>query len=932
MKNRAFILVILLFLSINLFSQKGTLRGRITDVSTGETLLGASVTILNSNPLIGTISDFDGNFTLSNIPSGIYNLKCTFISYQTKTIENIEIQAGEVTVLDFQMSTSSETISEVVVTATAVRNSESAIQTVQRKSATLINGISSQQMSKLGDSDASSALKRISGVSVDGGKYIFVRGLSDRYSKISLNGAEIPGLDPNKNTVQMDLFPSNIIDNMIIYKTFSPDLPGSFSGGYVDIATKDFPEKFTLQFSTSVGYNPNANFRNDFLSYQGSTTDILGYDNGFRDIPQTAQTEVPWIYQDNNKLDEITSSFNNIMEVSEKQSFINHSHSFSVGNQIKVFGKQLGFNLALSYAHDYKMYNDGVYSKYNLVAESDGSSSNMDMTISQNDNKSEEETIIAGLINLTYKISNNHKIGINVLRNQGGLSTSRFKYGPKPSDDLYMYEHTLGYLERGFTSTQLKGKHVITNLNNTTIEWISSYTNSLLNEPDLRFFNYDKTGETYKISYNAYPSPTRFYRDLEELNFDNKLHITIPFDFSGNSSKFKFGGAYVYKDRISISRKFDILSQGVPFNGNITDYLNSSNIGQNATGSTYGVYVQNDPITDDYNSYNANELIASGYAMVDLALTENLRIVAGARYEYDKIFIENNLEKSHSKYVNSEHTYNRDILPALNITYSLTEEMNIRAAVSRTLARPSFREIAPYSYYDFKEGWRVVGNPDLQRTLIDNYDLRWETYLKPGELISVSAFYKKFYNAIELVDDPRSNNPEFHYINIEKSMLYGVEIELRKQIFEGLVVGGNFTYVKSEVIEPDENYQVAILTNPEYTGVRPMYGQAPWIINSFINYENDKIGLASNVGFNMSGQKLVVVTKGGTPNVYEHPSSNLNFNISKKIGEKFSLKFAIDNILDSELRRTYTYADKEYVFQSYKSGRVFSFSFNYLIN
>jgi TonB-dependent receptor len=554
------------------------------------------------------------------------------------------------------------------------------------------------------------------------------------------------------------------------------------------------------------------------------------------------------------------------------------------------------------------------------------------MTISQNDNKSEEETIIAGLINLTYKLSNNNKIGINILRNQGGLSTARFKYGPKPDDDLFMYENTLGYLERGFTSTQLKGKHTISKLNNTTIEWISSYTNSQLNEPDLRFFNYDKTGETYKISYNAYPSPTRFYRDLEEINFDNKLHITIPFDFSGNSSKFKIGGAYVYKDRISQSRKFDILSQGVPFNGNITEYLSLENIGQNATDATYGVYMQNDPLTDAYNSYNANELIASSYAMIDLALTENLRIVTGARYEFDKIFIENNVEKTHSKYVNAEHTYNKDILPALNITYSVTDEMNIRAAVSRTLARPSFREIAPYSYYDFKEGWRVVGNPELQRTLIDNYDLRWENYLRPGELISLSVFYKKFYNAIELVDDPRANNPEFHYINIENSMLYGAEIELRKQLFDGLAVGGNFTYVKSEVIEPTENYQVAILTNPEFTGVRPMYGQAPWIVNTFVNYENEKIGLSSNIGFNVSGQKLVVVTKGGTPNVYEHPSSNLNFNIAKKIGEKFTMKFAVDNILNSELRRTYTYQNKEYVFQSYKMGRVFSFSVNYLID
>ncbi len=927
MKNIIIIIFLILFIK-SLNAQNGTIRGRITDGNNGEALIGANIILLNTSPLIGTITDFDGNFSITKIPDENYNIKISFISYESKIVEDVEIANNKVTVLDLQLSQSSEEISEIVISANSLKNSEQAIQTIQRKSANLVNGISSQQISRLGDSDAASALKRVSGVSVDGGKYIYVRGLSDRYSKITLNGAEIPGLDPNKNTVQMDIFPTNIIDNIIVYKTFAPDLPGSFSGGYVDITTKDFPEKLSIQFSNSFSYNKNANLRDDFLSYQGSKTDWLGYDNGYRDVPEIAKNGIPWLYENNNLLDQITASFNSEMQVKTKKSFLNQSNSLAIGNQINVLKRSLGINASLSYSHDYAMYQNGEYARYYLVA-TNSDDGIMNMNINQTDNKSDEEIVLSALLNLSYKISNSHKISFNILRNQAGTTSARYKYGNNQKDNIYMYENTLAYLERSFVSYQLRGKHVFENFNNFQIDWLSSLTNSKMDEPDLRFFNFDGSDGNYQISYNAYPSPSRFYRQMQESNFDNKINFTYPFKMSHILGKIKFGGAYIYKERNSESQKFDIMSQKLEFNGDISEYLKPENIGQNATDATYGLYVQNDPVVDKANGYNATENINATYMMADLTLNKNLRIVTGVRYEYDNIFVENNIEKQNNKYVSANHVYDADILPAINITYSIRENTNIRFALSKTVARPSFREIAPYAFYDFKEGWRIVGNPELKRSQIDNIDFRWEKFFKAGEMVSFSVFYKKFTNPIELVDEPRASNPEFHYVNIENSTLYGAELELRKQIATGLNIGTNITYIESKVLESQENYEVGLLINPDFERSRPMYGQAPWVINSHISYDNKKYGIATNMGFNVSGEKLVLVTKGGTPNVYEKAFPSLNFNISKIFAKKISVKFAISNLLDANVQRVYTYQNKEYIFQSYKMGRNFALAINY---
>ncbi|MFH2095777.1 MAG: TonB-dependent receptor [Bacteroidota bacterium] len=928
MKKTGYLILFFILLATVLYSQKGSLRGKVTDKGTGEELIGA--TILVKGTQTGTITDFDGNFSLDLAP-GTYEIQCSYISYETIIISGVIIKKDNVAIQNVQLGEAVIGLKEVKVEARQARRTENALLTIQKKSASLINGISAQEISRLGDNDAAAALKRVTGVTVEGGKYVYIRGLSDRYSLTTLNGAEIPGLDPNKNTVQMDLFPTNIIENMVVHKTFTPELPASFTGGYVNIVTKDFPEKYTFQFSTSLGYNPQANLNKNFLTSEGGSLDWLGMDDGTRDWPIVSPKLIPHLYEDNDQLDQITQAFNTDMEPLRKVSFFNHSHSISVGNQVKVGEHKLGYVAALSYQRNYSYYDDGLTGRYELNGYGEDRL-NTDRLLDIE--KGTEEVLIGSMVNISYALSPNHKISLTGMRNQGGESSAKYADGIKPKDEIGMHlqSRELKYLERSITSGQLKGEHYFEKLNALKIDWLSSYTVSVQKQPDLRYFTnsyYVEDGDTsYRIEKSKYALPARYSRDMWESNFDNKMDFTLPFRYLGAKSKFRFGGAYVYKMRIFEESRIDIGCQNNSYTGDVQQYLSPSNTGQNAEG-TYGIYLIN--ATDKKNSYTGEQSVVAGYAMVDMPLSAKLRIVGGARLETTSVFVNSYDEKKPTGELD-----NTDILPALNLSYEVKKDMNIRAAYTRTLARPTFRELAPYASYDYETGETKIGNNELERTLIDNMDLRWEYFFSPGEIVSVSGFYKRFINPIEISFNPIAANPELTWENVEQANVYGFEAEFRKNLdfinpLRDFRAGVNFTWARS-LVSIDSLELVAVRsTDPEYPDTRVMFGQSPYVVNAFLGYDNDSIGFSANLSYNVEGEKLAVVIVSGTPNIFEQPRHLLNFNISKKLGDRFTCKFSVNNILDAKNRFTYFYNDVEYTYESWSTGRTFSLGITYLV-
>jgi outer membrane receptor protein involved in Fe transport len=926
-------------------SAMGIIRGKILDATTGEGLIGANVFLTGTT--IGTITDFDGNFSLKDVPVGSISLTASYISYETKVFTDVEVKSGEVLVLNANLDLATEAIQEVVVVARKREQTEAAVLVMKKKMPSVLDGISSQQISRMGDGDAASALKRVTGVSVEGGKYVYVRGLSDRYSTTTLNGAQIPGLDPEKNTVQMDLFPSSVIENLMVYKTFSPDLPGNATGGLVNLVTKDFPEQFTVQFSAGLGFNPQSNLRDDFLTYEGGSTDYLGMDDGTRAISSevsklTESGQLPFIYTgEDEKLGDISRSFNTIMDNSYGSSFLDQSYSASIGNRISLFGRDLGFNLSANYSREYDMYTDGRDEKYTVTTPELPAAKRLVA-----DNLGTENVIWSGLANLSYKLNNNHKIGLTLMRNQSGVKSSRYNIGVAADPDAEdIIEQKLGWLERSITAYQGRGKHVIPGAGNATIDWLASYTLSTQDEPDLRFFYMDYDADEINGEYIDYEVrlnnlPARFYREMYENNLDLKVNYTQPFKINDRSAKVKFGGSYIDKIRNSQQNMFSVKRQGgIDFDGTAADFLSEENMIWPDNWKV--VYYENSLLTDDKNSYNGTENVMAGYAMLDLPLTEKLRVVAGARYEYSDIFVENKVDTIEfptkvADYDNGGFSEG-DILPSVNLVYGVTKDMNIRLGYNKTVARPVFRELAPYASYDYKAGLRKIGNPDLEKTSVDNVDLRWEWFARPGEILSLSGFYKFFQNPIELRDAEQAANPEIHYENIDDSELYGIEFEFRKRLdlveaLRDFSIGANVTLVKSIVTEDSTRLASARLVDPNWSETRPMFGQSPYVINTYLNYHHFERGWDVNLGYNVSGEKLVLVNKAATPDIYEQPFPMLDFNISKQFKNGINVKLSADNLLNPYFEQTYSFASSTGYFRKYKIGRTFSISLTYLLN
>ncbi len=936
-------------------AQTGTIRGQVIDDKTGEPLIGATVII--SATANGAATDLDGKYSINNVSAGTHALTFSFVSYQAKTIEAVVVNSGEVTIQNIRLTDETIGLEEVVIQAEAIKNSESALLTIQRKSSLVMDGISSEQFARSNDNDAAAAMRRVTGVSVEGGKYVIVRGLGDRYSKTSLNNAEIPGLDPNKNAVQMDLFPSNLIDNLVVYKTFSPELPASFSGGFVNITTKDFPDRLTIQASTSLGYNTNATFNKSFLSDTQGKTFFAGFDDGTHALPDILNGPIPApSVRDEQQalaLDAASKAFNTSFDPVKKLPFLNQSYSFSVGNQKTLLGKPLGFIGGISYQRSYEFYDNGKTGRYFLPGSVDAPEL---ITLREfSDTRGVESVLWGALLNTSYKISSNHKIGLNLLRNQSADASSRFLQGTFPADanneQEELQNRAIQNVHRSLSSAQLKGDHALGDANNPIkINWLTAYTYSTQDEPDLRFFNnvivQAPEGTSYRTFENASGNPGRYFRNLNETNIDLKLNFEIPVSLgSGLSSKVKFGGAYLEKDRdfeeTIIEYKSNSNTQ--PYDGNISDFFADSNLGLVAIQQTnagpryrYGITVgKNESLG---GSYTGNEKVPAAYAMIDLQVSKSLKISTGARYEQTNISLSNASEflAEDQRFANVK---NDDILPAINITQQLKENMNLRLAYGRTIARPTFRELARYTTFDFLGDAEVTGNPDLERTVIDNIDLRWELFPEAGEIISISGFYKNFSNPIERATSPFNNEPKdglkFLYRNVDQATVYGMEFEIRKSLgfmggfMNNFKIGSNVSLIKSEVDINEAELAIIRVNDPEASSKRELFGQSPYIVNAFLMYGIE--GFTANLSYNVLGQRLTVVSTGGTPNIYEQPRNVLDLAVTKRIAEKFSAKLAFQNILNPAYKFTQEHNDIEYIYQSYNTGRTVSLGVSYLL-
>lgn len=909
--------------AIGLFAQTGSIKGKVVDNATKESIIQAYVMITGTTK--GTVTDFDGNYIITDLAPGKYSITVSYVGYKSRVFEAVEVKAGQATAINVNLSIDTQELGVVQVTGRVDRKTEVALQAMQRNSAVTISTISSEEMSMMGTSNVAESAGRVSGVSVQDGKYVYVRGLGDRYMKTQLNGAEIPSLDPQKNTVQLDIFPSNIIDNIVIFKTFSPDLPASFTGGYVNIVTKDFPNKFTLQASTSVGFNTKANLNSNSLTYEGGKTDWLGFDDGSRTAP-IQQGDLPELYViDREKTTELTEKFNKTMSPERKLSGLNHGFSVSLGDQKELFGRKIGFVSSLSYKKSYSSYFDAEKGRYELTAPS---SSILEKKRTILEDKSSEKVLIGGLLNTTYKYASNHSVGLNLVYNQSGISGASLGQGYNSYHEVFYTTRSLKWLERSFGAAQLIGKQTFSN--GMKVNWLASYSKSRQSEPDLRFFNnvYEVIdGDTiFEIDQAKDKLPARYFREMNENNIDIHGDFIVPVAKGDIKGRFKTGGAFFYKYRTFDEILYEY-SNGY-FDGNVDNYLKDENIGSNVDEG-YGMFINETFIPS--NNYSADQRLVSAYAMFDLEFSKKWKALFGARLEDTYIETVSQNEKNGIGTLS-----NTEILPALNITFMPEKKRNLRFAYTRTVAMPSFRELAPYASYDYQTGETEIGNPELKNTLIDNFDVRWEMYMKPGEQFSIGYFFKAFHDPIEKTFNPQASNPELTFNNVPIAYVNGLEIDVRKKLdFIGLdnfKAGGNFTFVTSTVQIEERELESMQATDPGASDTRQMAGQAPYIVNGLLSYDNKDKKLKAALTYNISGPKLYVVVKGGTPNVFEQPRHMLGLGLSKGLGDHWKVKISAKNLLNSKSLKTYNFNGVDYTYSDYRKGQSFSVGFTYKID
>ena len=931
----------------------GAITGTVVEAGTGDPLPGANVTVEGTGN--GTSTDLNGRYQLRNLESGTYDVLFSFVGFQRKTVTNVEVSAGATTTLDVQLAEETEQLDEVVVSAEAARDSEAGLLKKRAKAAAVSDAISAETISRSGAGTAADAMSKVTGASVTEGKYVNVRGLQGRYVDTQLDGSKLPSTDPDGNSVALDLFPSNLIDNIVTTKTFTPDRPADFTGGSVDITTKSLPSSFFANVSVSTSFN----------SEVGIGGNILRPVSGLDAVPAVASDEnVPeTLGQTLNDpdqraaLDALSRAFATGVSPGPDDTAGNRSAEISAGDRFTIAdGRSVGILASFSYDESFSGFNDGTTTRFKQTgAEAEGLSPTADYTT----RRGVEKTLMGGLIGLSVQPAPQHEVQLRGIYNEDNEKEARIERGRLPRDlsSGQLFETRVSRTtDRAVRSGEVKGTHRFGGgADGIRVEWRSSLSKITRDEPDYRFFSNQfqfRSQETdgfqsppedwersmgddnvdYSISPSIYPRPTRFFRDLEEDSWSNSLSA----EMDVGTIKLKAGGNYQVRSREFRERRFEHFSDQNSINdagGNPDMYVNDL-AGLRDGADRFGTYVLDR--SQPRNNYDADLDRAAGFLMAELPVpgVPALKFVGGARLEYSDLFMTTQHDEPSDRLQGSFETM--DVLPSANLIWSLRNNMNLRVAYGRTLALPSFREVSPAETFNFVGDYIERGSPDLNRTLVDNVDLRWEWFLRGGEVLSASVFYKDFQDPIERTIDAGSDaaNEKTTFTNRESALVYGAELEARKRLgtvaewLQHVQVGGNLTLTHSEVTRTEEVLEAirAYRDNPSET--RPLQGQSPYIVNLNVGYENPGVGTSVNVLFNRFGDRLQTVARNGI-DIFEQGRSSLDVMASQRLTRGVEAKISVKNALNADEVVSQTFRGSEFVNDRRPLGRTVSVGLSY---
>ncbi|MCF8278070.1 MAG: TonB-dependent receptor [Flavobacteriales bacterium] len=923
--------------------QKGFIRGNIGDGQFGGPLIGANVTIPALSG-VGATTDFDGNFSIT-IEPGTYEVKVSYISFADQIFKDVEVKEGEVTKLDAVLEMATQQVAMVEVVATVRKNSEAGVLMEMKNATVVTDGLSAQSFRKVGDSDLSGAIRRVTGVTVQDGKYVYVRGLGDRYTKSVLNGMTLPGLDPDVNAVQIDIFPTAVLENVSVSKSFSPDLDGDFTGGLVNVVTKKFPEEKTTQIGVNFTYIPGQHFNSNYISYTKGKLDWLGFDDGLRKLPINGEANVPNESLVNPELERITRSFNSELATKRQFAFMNSSFTVNHGNQInKEDGPTFGYNFVFRYSNERNFYEGFQANDY--LKDQQLSGIELDRQRTRVGDVGKENIMWNALLTGSMKRKKSSYTA-TLLYNQSSESTAAKRINQDfEQNQSTLVEDVLTYTQRSLGNFQLTGSHRV---GIAELEWGNSLSISRVYDPDFRETRISITDGDTALSTGNGAGIDRFWRDLNEFNesfrFDAKIKLH-------ENISVKVGAADTYK-----SRTFSVYSyKHRPTN--LSDisidpdwFLQDDNIWSSDPSSTNyreGTYTIGN--FQPANQYEATQNIAAAYLMAEQQVKKKLNLIYGVRLEHTLMFYDGVNQNNTVRYLNEKTLNALSILPALNIVYKVTPKMNLRAGYSRTIARPSFKEKSEAEIYDPITKRTFSGNLDLKLTNIDNADLRYEFFIGGKDMLSVSGFYKRFDGHIELVSfetAPDNLKPR----NSGIAQVFGGEFEIRKglrqhtssKFLQGFFFAANASIVHSMVdmssvlVDNDGGTELELRQSSARDGetinrFRTMSGQSPYAVNGSISYEFGENRGTVSLAYNVQGDQLSIIGSGRVPDVYTLAFHSLNFNAYVNLGEKrkSQISIRVQNLLNDDRTLVYrSYKAEDQIFTSFKPGVSIRLGYQY---
>jgi len=914
----------------------GLLTGRVVSTENGEPIENARVFV--SGTPVEVRTDEDGRFE-TEVPVGDYSVSVLAAEFATRTIDDVAVVADSTTERNFELPPAGLELAEYVVIEPFIEGSLSSVIDEQRTTASVANVLGAEQISRAGDGDAGSALARVTGLTLVGGQFIFIRGLGERYSSTLLNGANVPSPDPTRKVVPLDLFPTGVIRSINVQKGYSPDMPGDFGGGVVEIRTRGIPEEDFFKVGISTGFRDGTTLDNG-LTYDGGDRDFSGFDDGTRRLPgpiaeaTAGGTKLP-PQQDEffnpdgispEDLEALGESLTNIYDIDRQQLGPDRGASIE-GGKLLEFSDDFTVGITGSILWD-DSWETRTEDRETFIPLGDGSlRSNDDFIIDRTTRTINLTGFLTGGLN--YRDLHEIDVTSMILRQTEDETTSQFGFNLDEDGDILINE--LEWEERELISNQVRGRHVLGFINDSILDWDYSESRARLDTPDQRRYRFDPDGRDDFIFSRRSDGNVRRFSDLLDRALDYGVDLAIPFDVAFIDAEISGGYRELEKDRDSSIRRFQFgpvsnLSQETRRLDSVEEILAPENIGSDG--------VQLVEITRDTDNYTAALAVDAFYGNLDFTIADTLRISGGVRVEdWTQTVTTFDLFGTAGVQPVISSLGDTDLFPAVAMTWFMTERQQLRASFAETIIRPDFKELSPAPFTDPVLEREVVGNAEVVSSDVTHLDLRWEFYPSGDELLSLGVFYKLIDQPIELTVQPGVEQ-RLSFANAEEAENFGVEFEGRKKLgfldgwlgtgalFEDFYLAGNFSLIESEITIPPESRGILTETS------RELQGQSPLIVNLQAGYDNPDLGIQTTVLYNFVGERIVEVGVLGAPDKIEQGAGELDVVFRWQLTDQLSFSAKAGNLLDApfEVRQ----GDK--ITQVYSTGRTLGLglSFDFL--